>query len=481
MFSPSKKYGFLNQAVLAISDLDAEWFEIDASGKPMYGRAVAGSFSAHDLALAAATARERAGGTATRCRLTLGSRLVEHKLFSLPELSRGELKRVLERRTKGARSDPDKPFFFSATDCGGLVDGIRNWLSVSVEREFITHLLVDLRKRKIRTRSVTVGALAALNHAADFVAEDGQASIAITIDKDSIEVCLIAEGVLVSSESLSGSFEQSTHLVSSLLQTLRSVAGFWRKSHGGAEVSSVHVFGMAAERSSFLEQAIQGALREAEVICEAGPECSAGDSSRISTLAACLRSHSLAPEFSIPLPQTRAVEGLVLGLCTGTLLLGFAIVKRAVKGPQEELMEEITRLDDDSSGLPLLQRAEEETQGVLAAIDSRMNQASLVQRDGLDYRSTMVRLLGAFEAKAAVLSISIGPRTAGFREVGLSATTDVGPVESLMTIQAIEQELQTMTGVSTIRVNVPTILVDEDGEDLQALNFSIDLTLEETS
>ena len=144
-------------------------------------------------------------------------------------------------------------------------------------------------------------------------------------------------------------------------------------------------------------------------------------------------------------------------------------------------MEEITRLDDDSSGLPLLQRAEEETQGVLAAIDSRMNQASLVQRDGLDYRSTIVQLLGAFEAKAAVLSISIGPRTAGFREVGLSATTDVGPVESLITIQAIEQELQTMTGVSTIRVNVPTILVDEDGEDLQALNFSIDLTLEETS
>lgn len=481
MYVPPKKIGQRSPAVLCISRSCAEWLEFDAANEPKYGRAALMGTAPHELARAALDARKAAGGNALRPKLALGSGLILHRVLALPTLSKKELREVIERRTTATQGEVDDGYYFTARDVGGLPDGERNWLSTAVEREFITKLLVQLRRRRLRVRGIAVCSLAALYRAGEFTADGESASIAITIDENSIEVSLIAEGVLISSESLEGNLQENSHLISSVLQTVRSVAAFWRKSRGGAEVARVRVFGMTSERGAFLEQAIAGALPGAQAQCDQGPTTDSDDSERISTLSACLSDHPIAPNFMVPLPLTRKAEVIGLSACAGALLLGFAIVSRAVEGPRRELMQEIAQLEDESAKLPILREVELNSGQAISSLERRVNRASRVHTSGIDYRNTMADLLGAFGDRAAVLSVSVGAENDGIHEVTLSGVTESASIDSLLRIQGIENALAELPGVSNIRIDVPTRMVGAGEESSNGLRFSINVSLEGAS
>jgi|GEM_PF-2634820 len=479
MIRPLPQIGQRGRAVLAVSQGCVEWLEVTPRNQRRYACVELESSSVPDIARAARAARDAAGGKAERCRLTLGTGFIEHTLHSLPALSRKELGEVVHRRVHANSQEEGTPLLYAAQETGPLPESTHSWLALSVQREFSTRLLVELRRRRIRVRAVTATALAALSRLDRSEAEDDAAEIAIAVDRDSVEVFLVSGQTLVSCESLDGNFQEDAHMAAGLLQTLRSVAAFWRKSRGGAGIASVHVLGMDPERAAILEQAIAGVLPEAEVVCEIEVEGEEQDLplARVSLLEACLRGSSLVPELAISLPPRRSTEILGLALCATALLGGFGMIRKLVRGPQEVMLQEITSLSGQTAHLPWLQELGRSSEERLEAVERRAARAREVRRSGIDYRRRMTELLLAFRGRAELKSVSVSAASSGTHEVSLEATTGVSAVDSLPLIEEIQTLLADTPGFSNVRTNVPTRIEGEGG----GLAFSVRVSLEAAS
>lgn len=421
-------------------------------------------------------ARKLAGGRLRRCRLALGEGLLSHRLLALPALGKRELREVLERKARNlAGEDEDNPIF-SGQDVGPSADGGRNWLTVTLEREFVSSLLIRLRSHHLRIRKVVSTTLAGLSRAAEVDHGDGRAAIMVTVGHDAVEVSLISDTHLASSDTLEGDLRESPHLVTGLLQLVRTAAAFWRKSQRGAEVASVHVIGMPADRGVFLAQAIESALPGTEVYCDPSAEDETPGAGRIAVLNACLGGGPLALDLQIPLPPRRTLAMLGLGACAGSLLLGFGIVQRAVEEPRAQLLNEIATLESQTADLPLLQRRQQEMSESLGLVVRRIGRALEIDRHGPEYDSAMTMVLSSLGQRAALLTVSIAPGTEQGNALHFTAVTRSASLRALKDIREIEEVLGDLPQLSDIRVDLPTNL---DGEEAgSGVTFTVTALLE---
>ncbi|MCA8979406.1 MAG: hypothetical protein KDC14_05230, partial [Planctomycetes bacterium] len=448
-------------AVLSLSPSKAEWLEYGANGEPRYACADVVGTGVDDFAHAAIEARTRAGGKLHRCRLALAEGLVTHKLLAIPSLGKRELRGVLERKTASTRATDEFPIF-AGVDVGPAQDGARNWLVLSMERDFTESLLIRLRRARLHVRGVVSATLAGLRRSDEFRTEDGKATLVITVSHEAVEVSLVSGDQLVSSDTLDGDLRENPQLVTGLLQLARTAAAFWRKSQRGAEVAAAHIIGMPPERGGLLSQAVATALPGTRVQCDPGTDAPDPEAGRIALLASCSYGGPLAIDVNVPLPPPRLVAAAGLAACAASLLLGFGIVQRAVEEPRAHLLNEIATLQGESADLDILERKQSAVGDSMHLIEQRMGRAVQIGADAPDYAEVMASVLDALHGRAQLLSISVTSGMEGKHELRFSAATTSSPLNALRVAREIEVALASDPTLSEVVLELPTTFEADD-------------------
>lgn len=456
---PPHKIPQRNLAVLALSASKAEWLEYDKRGEPRYASVDVVGESVNDLVRAAMSARTQAGGKQRRCRLALADGLLAHRVLAIPDLGKRELRAVLERKAAGSLARSGNAVaapVFSAIDAGTSQDGTRNWLTLMMDREQVTALLIRLRRMRFRVQGVTSSTLAGLRRTSEFRTESGKAALIVAVSNRAVEVSLISGNQLASSDTLEGNLLENPQLVTGLLQLVRTAAAFWRKSQRGAEVAEVHVIGMPGDRGVLLAQAIGGALPGAEVHSDPSPEDDTPDSGRIALLTACLQTGPLAIDMHVPIPPHRLVAAAGLVACAGSLLLGFGIVQRAVEEPRAKLLHEVAELRGRAADLEHLERRQTAVAESMSLIERRMGRALELGKTAPDYSEVMSDVLGALQSRASLMSISVVAGSEGVHDLRFKALTGSAPLQALRIAREIEIALESVPRLSQVTVDLPT-------------------------
>jgi len=452
-------------AVLSLSATKAEWLEYDKDGLPLYACVDVEGDGVNDFVHAAVEARSKAGGKQRRCRLALAEGLLTHRLLALPTLGKRELRAVLERKSCSALSmsgdEEDSPIF-SAMDVGPSSDVTRNWLIVTLEREFTTSLLIRLRRARLRVRSIASSTLGGLRRSNEFRAEDGKATLVIAVSHEAVEVSLVVGDQIACSDTLEGNLRASPQLVTGLLQLVRTSAAFWRKSQRGAEVAAVHIVGMPADRGQLLAQAVTTALPDTEVHCDPANDETRPDAGRIALLASCTQSGPLALDIHVPLPPHRLVALAGLAACAGSLLLGFGIVRHVVEEPRIKLLTQVAELEGEAADLDQLERRQAAVSASMMRIEERIGRALQIGRAAPDYSATMADVLSALQGRADLLSISVTSGEAGQHELRFKASTSASPLHALRVAREVELSLAALPQLSKIVLDLPTSFDAED-------------------
>ena len=179
-------------AVLHVSGEVAEWFERAPDGAPRYGLEPVRGAGPEDVVRAALLARGNAGGTALRCVVALGAKLVEQRSIPLPEIARADLHKVLGRKAANlleARID-DTLFAalpYSKDASNADTDGTeQKWHLVALKRSFASGLRVALRRARLHVVRLVEGSSARLCHADRIRGERDKACIMIDVDSDDV-------------------------------------------------------------------------------------------------------------------------------------------------------------------------------------------------------------------------------------------------------------------------------------------------------
>ncbi|MFT7669169.1 MAG: hypothetical protein ACI8X5_001869 [Planctomycetota bacterium] len=470
------KTSLRNVAVLALSSSMAEWLEYDSDGSPLYASVPVKGEGVRALAQAAIDAREAAGGTTWRCRLALGEGLIAHRILALPSLGKRELRQVLERKSAQAITAEGKTALYSGIDVGPSQGHLRNWLTLTVEKELVTELMIRLRSNRFRVKKLAATILAGMHRANEPDGKGKDVSIAVTIEDHAVEVSLISGDQLVSSDTLKGSLQSNPHLGTGLLQLVRTSAAFWRKTQRGAEVTSVQVIGMPADRGHLLATALESALPGTLVVCYPHSDDETLYASRIAVLSACLGDGPLAHCISVSLPPRRSFGMVGLAVCAGSLLLGFGIVERLLQEPRAELLTQIARLEGQTADLPRMERQEQTANEALGLIKSRMSRALEFGKEAPDYQASMANVLEVLVDRASLLSITVLPALKSGNELQFTALTNTSSVAALTSVREVQEALEASSGFSDVRVDLPASLVDGDGH--SGFSFTVQAHLE---
>lgn len=453
--SPQQR-GVPRLAVLGLSAHEAEWLEYAPEGEIRYGRVDVSGITPADLVSAALAARGAAGGRRRGCVLALGDGVVQHELHKLPPLPRKDLERVLLRKAAAAsRLDPEHTLFsgYRLTHRGG--DSC-HWLTASMERRGALEVALRLRRHRLGVRRVTTLSTAILDRAETLVGDSSSAAIVVVVGPRAVEASLIGEGALVSSEVLEGDFLEAAHLVSSLLQSVRTLAAFWRRSKRGVEVGHLCLFGLPNDRGRLLAQTLSAALPGAVVHLEPGPELEGAAAGRIALLAACLEEGSLAVELTPPMPWRQRTVAAASALLVVATVGGYGLAHRAVDDRCAMLEVDAAHLERCEPELLELQRESECAERALAGVRCELDRARAIWSEDDLYERTLAALAVAFEGRATLLSLTLSRDLGNGRELQVSGLTIAEPVRSTAIVGEIEETLLREPGFADVRIDLPS-------------------------
>jgi hypothetical protein len=192
-------------------------------------------------------------------------------LIELPPLPPRDRKAVLRRKAAAlAGCAPEEVIFtasLQASAARGATEPGDRWLIVALRRSFASELLSSLRTRGIRIARVVSLRLAPLREAlaGQRARNLDSGCVVVAVEPQATTVSLVAGAALVSQSTLTGSIAARPKLARALLQEIRSIDSFWRKTHRGSGVTEVAWIGLAAERGEPLRAALQTALPDARV------------------------------------------------------------------------------------------------------------------------------------------------------------------------------------------------------------------------
>ena len=470
------------QAVLALSSTEVEWLDYDSNGNPRYARIPVEGEGVADFVRAALAARAQAGGALVPVVLALREGLVKQGLVELPALTKRELGSVMARKAARALGDPELPPLYSCIEhaaVGG--SGGAKWTFAAMERGLIRALVMSLRSAGISTSRITSEDLAALDHAREHEVEEGTGTICVAIGPGSIQVSLICGDDLHIAETLEGDLENSPHLVSSLLQSVKTTGGFWRRTQRGSRVRAIVIVGLSADRRELLGNALRVAVPEAEVVksLDATDPSESADhscSGRIESLEACLLDGPFTPKLSFALPARR--RWVALGVCAAILLAAPIVssvstdVDTRVAG-LEKVIGANKRVTDE---LANIERSRTKSIGDLLRVTSTLDRTEELLQSGLEYDLIVREVLFAFGERASIVNLAVGPETGGFRDLSVRAVAVGDAVSAIQGIGDLERDLARIPFVHDVLVDLPSQIDGSKGT--LSLEFAVRSKLE---
>ena len=461
----------IHSAVLALNEQRAEWLDLRDPARPRIGSAEVLEEGPVGLAQAAARAFDDAGGGSAKPKfvLALGAGLLKQRLLQLPELSRKERARVLERKAHRLWADGADPVLFSArlVDELGQADvrekGTRaTWLlSVASDRQ-TSELCTELSRHGFRVNSALALRSAAWNHAAratgasqPFESNDESASIIVSVYTDATTVALIAGTRFITRYELKGDFYTSPSLGASLLQDIRNSAGFWRKVSRGGSIDRIDLVGLDERSADSLKQSLQTVLSEVPVQSVLHYPDSP-DAEKIERLLACLVEGPFQAELKLRTPASRKRTGQCLvgvaaaALCTlGVVRIDASSEAIELNALNETLRDGVQKLESGSQHqLEQQLRAERVFEHIQAATDEL--------EAGIPFNRLMTHVESAFEGRAVLLSASVGCGEGETDRLILHGSFYSEPPGSMAVLREIRAELERCELVDELAILSPS-------------------------
>ena len=465
--------------MLSLTALEAEWVEYAPCGGTRYARVPVEGLAPGDLAAAAVAARNAAGGQRRSCVLVLGDGLVRHGVQKLPPLARKDLERVVARKAAAECETSPGETLFSCLQLWNRGEDSGHWTVAMIERKRMLETQLHLRSHGFKVRRVTSISTAILNRARLLTRDSDTATIVVVIGPRAVEVSLIAGDEQVSSEVLKGDFLEAGHLVASLVQSVRTLAAFWRRAKRGQEVGDICLFGLPPDRGSLLAQTLQSTLPEVDVHVEPGADAEEEHAGRIALLAGCFDDGPLAVDLTLRLPWRNSTILAAATLIVAVTFGSFWFTQRSLAEKRQKLAFEAARLEQCEPDLLELQEASENAGRDLAELQRQLEQAEAVWGHEAEYEKVLVALAGVFEGRATFLGMSLERGTDGGRNLTVNGLTTADPVRSVATIGEMERELSLMPGFQEVRIDLPSRIGGGDAG--QPISFTLQAHLEASS
>jgi len=472
--------------VLALGTNDVEWLPADpgehGARVPYEARRPA------ELAAAARAAFERSaphtrrswGRRTATCILALGPEFVRERLIELPPLPPRDRSTVLRRKAAALAQCAPEDVIFSASlqantsgDEAGAQE-LDRWLIVALRRAVADELLSALRARGIHvTRAVSLR-LAPLREALARrrVRDLDSGCVVVAVEPQATTVSLVAGAALVSQSTLTGSVAARPKLARALLQEIRSIDSFWRKTHRGDGVAEVAWIGLAAERGEPMRAALQTALPEARVHAlgiegePVGAEAELAPG-RVQLLSACRRREGFVLDLGLAARRSPAVTAAWSAAAAAVfLLLGFFASGR-LRGALEQLEHRNQSLRREQQNATLTLEQSARARSLVDGVRARFVRAEEAARVGLPFERIVEGAFSAFGDDGALLSLAIStPLDGAGAEVVIAGLTDSHPLRGARKVARIAEALAATPGLDAVRIEPPTELPGSDMDGL---------------
>lgn len=449
------------------------------------GAAVATEPCAADpLAIAEAAVRACAaiGARPGRCLVGLAGGIVEQQPVELPPLGRRDLCGVIRRR--GAQlvgvEDPTAVQAAAwhldslAADDDGSDRGARGaisdheWLIVAARRAETEQLFSALRRQGFRVERAVPSLLAAVSHLAKRRRAQAGASFVVVAESDSTGVALVADGAILHLSVLAEDLTTPDAKIGMrLVQELRQLGVFWRRSSTNAELVDVVTLGLGAGWIEMLEPAIHAALGSVAVVAVDDRD-TPQDGLAEGPLAATARGASDVVDFRPVLaPERPRVLAIAAVLVAAAAALGFDW-HREWSALARIHRDSLRQTELAAVDLPALEAASRETAEARAELEAELDRLTRLSVEGLDLERALGAILTAVAGRAELSSLRLDEVTGTLELVG---TTGAGVDDAERNLLLLSSDLSAAGVVRDVECRPASSLPEAAGGD--ALPFTL--------
>jgi hypothetical protein len=445
-------------AVLELSAGRAEWCSIEDGGKAEVGSADVVERTPQGLAAAAVAARGAVGAVRRTCTLTLGSGLAGVRLLRLPELKRSEVQKVLQRKAAALIEAPASDVVWQALemrDAEGSESKERPWLLAAARASELRELRTELRRQGFQVRRIVPGQLATLDLARAALAQRERAAISVHFAPTRISIALFCADQLVHHDELEGDFLGTPLLAASLLQTVKTTAGYWRKLSRGAALEQIVVIGLPPERGTLLGHALEASLPGAQIRVLPGTQDGA-TAGRAFAIGSALVEGGFALSLSARAPLRRVWSGVAVAASV-LAVAGFGVVQRRVRvRALDELSAQTERMRQRAATLEQLAHQHDQALASTQRVEQKYARLYEIGDRGLRHEEWLEAALLALHGRAELATLDLRADAGGATLLELEAEAPAEPAAFAVALDGIERALAASAACGAIAFELPT-------------------------
>ncbi|MGK0482099.1 MAG: hypothetical protein ACJAQ3_002078 [Planctomycetota bacterium] len=374
-------------------------------------------------------------------RLALAHEMLPAQIIEVPNLAARDLTQVVARRAAALIDAMPKEITFSGLALDGPDSEERRWLVHPIVAKPLAEMQIEFRSLGWKVRDVVPARTAPfLAVPSTSPAGEGRATLVIIFDRNSAAVGLVSGGRLAHLSTLPGSLDthlDGEHGSRALVQELRGVDAFWRRSSRGDQVTDILILGAVRSAQDTLTPAIRSALGDVRVGSAIGAMPfesqggqwidSAPNEARIDLLRALRSPRAERLDLSLPLrPRTRSIATVAMTslLICGTVALD---MRDGMNGLTSSITTEARVVAAASSDLEALKERQSRAMRMEAQLLADCQELRQLEGLGINATSILRGLRTAFGDQTRLLSMRALGRAVG----GAAVSPEHGEVGAL--------------------------------------------------
>ncbi len=440
----------------------------------------------HDLPLGKALATfivstlKDHGVARSAMRLALSHEILPAKIIEVPNLQARDLHQVMARRTAAVIDSTPEEVAFSALALDGPDQPERRWLVHPMIAKPLVAFQMEMRGLGWTVRDVvparTAPFLSAPQPSED---QEGEATLVVAFDRDAVGIGLVSDGRLAHLSTLPGSLD--THLrqqgARSLIQELRGVDAFWRRSSRGDQVTEILILGAVPSALEQLAPSIRSALGDVRVAGAMGSSAipitsgswleRAPNESRIDFLRAVRNPRGASLDLSLPLrPRGRSILAVALSslVVCSTVAMG---VRSGMDGLASSISTEARVVETASADLEDLRARKREVASLEALLMADCKRLTSLEGLGVSATPIVAGLRKAFGDQTRLLSMramglavggaTVSPERGEVGALHLRGIVINAPGETMAALGRLRNALSEVPGVVNIVIEPPSL------------------------
>ncbi|QDV06855.1 hypothetical protein Poly30_23720 [Planctomycetes bacterium Poly30] len=475
--------------VVLLSPSEVEVLAPRAKGSPAHRMAGSSRLIqfTHDLPIGKALASHivttlKQHGVARRSiRLALSHEFLPAQIIEVPDLPSKELTQVVARRSAALIDATPQEVTFTGLALDGPDREERRWLVHAMLAKPLIAMQTELRAQGWVVRDVVPARTAPfLSVRSTTLAGEGRATLVLVFDRESAAIGLVSGGRLAHLSTLPGSLDMhlaGEQVARALVQELRGVDAFWRRSSRGDQVTDILILGAVRSALDRLAPAIRMALGDVRVAGAigampfqaegAGWIASAPNEARIDLLRALRSPRVAALDLSLPLrPRGRSIAAVAMSslvLCSTVALA----MRDGMNGLTSSISTEARVVEAASADLEALR----ERQARASALEAQLiaDCQELQQLEGLGISATPIlaglrrafgdgtRLLSMRAIGLAVGGAAISPALGEVGALHVRGVVIDDPEETTRALHRLRAALGRVPGVVNVQIEPPSL------------------------